>query len=388
MLLSYYKEIRYTKYYLYFIQAFINCVILFLGKTLLLMAKVMELNRQNKKILFASDCSKSSKMFNDRIRIFCDARGIEFRPIFSNSLEEEEAKADFTKLLEAKADHCLAIDELSTYNLGFVVEATSHLSLVVCVVNPGENTTDMGGLEVPDGWHQVALSLVMRNTAKLYSASVPNGSEYFVDGVKTSTVFGLPPMILAVLEDDLMLGLIEALEKVDEQKFVIILDDIEHTLSPKEVKTAVHTAKPGLPTMFAAKAADRLAFLSVDQQGCLIASQYLFRGMEAKCVVTLNKSGCYTKDQMLRATNQLIHVLIPTVEDNNYNKFDPDDWAWIIPYKQETEEYEKLMVILTQKEDYPAEKIERIRRQTVGYQRSKKVNEIMDEISRKKDEKV
>ena len=76
MLLSYYKEIRYTKYYLYFIQAFINCVILFLGKTLLLMAKVMELNRQNKKILFASDCSKSSKMFNDRIRIFCDARGI------------------------------------------------------------------------------------------------------------------------------------------------------------------------------------------------------------------------------------------------------------------------------------------------------------------------
>ena len=99
----------------------------FVGKTLLLMAKV---ERCRGRLVFVVVGNRSSKIFEDRIFQYCRERNIEFRSI---NLQKERER--FEDLIKSKPD-CLVIDELNHHIFDYVCDVTRELSQVVCVINP------------------------------------------------------------------------------------------------------------------------------------------------------------------------------------------------------------------------------------------------------------
>ena len=99
------------------------------------MAKVLQMNQLCRgRFLFVVDGNQSSKIFEDRILLYCRERNIEFHSIKLNKYGRNERKR-FEDLIRSKPD-CLVIDELHFRNFDYVCDVTRELSQVVCVKNP------------------------------------------------------------------------------------------------------------------------------------------------------------------------------------------------------------------------------------------------------------
>ena len=93
------------------------------------MAKVLQMNQLCRdSVVFVVDTS--SKIFEDRIFLYCRERNIEFR-----SINLSWQKERFDDLIKSRPD-CLVIDELDSDNFDYVCDVTRELSQVVCVINP------------------------------------------------------------------------------------------------------------------------------------------------------------------------------------------------------------------------------------------------------------
>ena len=105
----------------------------FVGKTLLLMAKVFQMNQLYRDcVVFVVDGFFSSNIFQDRISLFCNERNIAFHSI---DLYWQIERERFEDIIKSKPD-CLVIDELTPCNFDYVCDVTRELSQVVCVINP------------------------------------------------------------------------------------------------------------------------------------------------------------------------------------------------------------------------------------------------------------
>ena len=106
----------------------------FVGKTLLLMAKVLQLSQlYGNSVVFVIDSFLSSDLFQIKIGTFCEERDIEFH---SFDLSEDKEKEKFKDLIKGRPECLVVIDELSPYHFDFVCDVTKELSQVVCAINP------------------------------------------------------------------------------------------------------------------------------------------------------------------------------------------------------------------------------------------------------------
>ena len=88
------------------------------GKTLLLMAIVQKHIINNEKVMFICDSSNSSKLFDSKIRNFCNLRDIEF-----HSMNVGGERDTFESLLQRQRENHLVVDELDpkcSTNLVFI----------------------------------------------------------------------------------------------------------------------------------------------------------------------------------------------------------------------------------------------------------------------------
>ena len=237
----------------------------FVGKTLLLMAKVFQMNQLYRDcVVFVVDGFFSSNIFQNRISLFCNERNIAFHSI---DLYWQIERERFEDIIKSKPD-CLVIDELHPHNFDYVCDVTRELSQVVCVINP-EYAKPENFHNNRNGFKIIRLTSVMRNTAQIYNTV--NSADQSDYDVQTSTVLGNKPVMVCILKDDLLLGLTEAVAQASSNKFVIIRENVDEF--PNSILEAVlTTVKPDVPVLYANNSDDRPRFLSDDQStGCLIA---------------------------------------------------------------------------------------------------------------------
>jgi len=149
--------------------------------------------------MFVCDSSKSSALFDCRMRSFCTDKKIQFE-----SINFKDERNNFEDLLENKNQYTLVIDELDPRHFDYVCYATKDIHQVTFVINPGDKMQEVDGLTVPEDWNKVQLSCVMRNSASVYNAATGlTGSS--VAGVNISTVLGTKPQMVAIIPGNIPL---------------------------------------------------------------------------------------------------------------------------------------------------------------------------------------
>ena len=153
-----------------------NEISCYLGKTLLLMAKVLLLHEQDENILFVCDSSSSSKIFCEKMKQFCATLKnkscyIEIHSI--NLLQSDrDGKARFKSLIESRPNYNLVIDELAMESFYYVSHETRKLQerkkKVVCVIRPEETAVELSELSYNSyGFQIIHLTSNMRNTGRI-----------------------------------------------------------------------------------------------------------------------------------------------------------------------------------------------------------------------------
>ena len=271
------------------------------GKTLLLMCIVQDLLDRNQKVAFLCDASNSSKMFDTRMKMFCEENGVVFQ-----SIEISNDKANVEQFLTIQQGNHLVIDELDYSNFNLISSKTTELGFqhVTCVANPVDTLENVMELELPEGWKRTILTKVMRNTSRIYNAAVSKFPEVDrMKGVIPSTVVGQRPICILINYNDWYLGLATAFEIVKaEDKFVVLTDgEVESTVSDM-----LTVARPDMPMMLDVEE-DRRRFLDKKTiKGCFISHMRAFNGMESKSLIIANKAySIMVKDKVLRSTSQL-----------------------------------------------------------------------------------
>ena len=106
------------------------------------MAKVLQMKQLCRgRVMFAVDGKQSSKIFEDRMKLYCRERNIEFRSINMSwqkgelrfedlSIDLQKEKEKFEDLIKGRPD------DLNHFHFDFVCDVTRELSQVVCVKNP------------------------------------------------------------------------------------------------------------------------------------------------------------------------------------------------------------------------------------------------------------
>ena len=79
------------------------------------------------RLMFVVDKDHSSRIFENRMKLYCLERNIDFHSIYLARQRER-----FEKHIKSKPD-CLVIDELDVKNFDYVCDVTRELSQVVCV---------------------------------------------------------------------------------------------------------------------------------------------------------------------------------------------------------------------------------------------------------------
>ena len=234
------------------------------GKTMLLMSLVQQ-SLKHSHVVFICDKTCSSRIFDDRIRIFCDEISVDF---FSIDLGTEVDK--FHSIIKTIKKPChFFFDELDFRHFQVLTSELSenYIPRLTCAINPAREADIKA---IPATWRCVQLAKVMRNTGNLYGAAsardrsdppvnifdILDGEEPEMDEVKiqvkTSTVLGPRPKIMLINPGDWCSGLASALCLLKEEEKIIILWDNElqppdftETYVPfKTIATALSLVRP------------------------------------------------------------------------------------------------------------------------------------------------
>ena len=301
------------------------------GKTLLLMAIVQKHIINNEKVMFICDSSNSSKLFDSKIRNFCNLRDIEF-----HSMNVGGERDTFESLLQRQRENHLVVDELDPKNFEYICSTTNEIQQVTCVVNPQDTLAQVNELTVPEDWRKIILSKIMRNSSSIYDAAVANlPSIDRLDGVLTSTVVGKNPLCVLINTHDWYVGFLTALKMMrDEDKFVILRGDI---INDTSIAWAMQAVRPDIH-MYCDNAEDREEFLK-SPKGCFLGKTVTsFRGMEAKSLIVASPAySIMLKDSLLRCSTNL--VFITTVKD--ISSINLEKWDLFIPYEQKSRHYKQ-----------------------------------------------
>ena len=234
------------------------------GKTMLLMSLVQQ-SLKHSHVVFICDKTCSSRIFDDRIRIFCDEISVDF---FSIDLGTEVDK--FHSIIKTIKKPChFFFDELDFRHFQVLTSELSenYIPRLTCAINPAREADIKA---IPATWRCVQLAKVMRNTGNLYGAAsardrsdppvnifdILDGEEPEMDEVKiqvkTSTVLGPRPKIMLINPGDWCSGLASALCLLkEEEKIIILWDDVlqppdfTETYVPfKTIATALSLVRP------------------------------------------------------------------------------------------------------------------------------------------------
>ena len=234
------------------------------GKTMLLMSLVQQ-SLKHCHVVFICDKTCSSRIFDDRIRIFCDEISVDF---FSIDLGTEVDK--FHSIIKTIKKPChFFFDELDFRHFQVLTSELSenYIPRLTCAINPAREADIKA---IPATWRCVQLAKVMRNTGNLYGAAsardrsdppvnifdILDGEEPEMDEVKiqvkTSTVLGPRPKIMLINPGDWCSGLASALCLLkEEEKIIILWDDVlqppdfTETYVPfKTIATALSLVRP------------------------------------------------------------------------------------------------------------------------------------------------
>ena len=271
------------------------------GKTMLLMSLVQQ-SLKHCHVVFICDKTCSSRIFDERIKIFCNEISVDFFSInFGTEIN------DFHSIVKTTKRPChFFVDELDFRHIHVLTSEFSKefIQRITCAINP-EREADIKA--IPVDWRCVQLAKVMRNTGNLYEAaserdissdpvidvdildtdSDQTEEDTFNNQVTTSTVLGPRPKLVLINPGDWCSGLALALCLLKEEEKVVILweDDLQppnfkQSYVPfKTIVTALHLLRPEIDIYNCDDEADRALFFRPGK-GFLVCRRKDFRNKD------------------------------------------------------------------------------------------------------------